>query len=71
MKNLGNGKNYSSVENQNILSILDENITKDISNQKLIRSATRGGLGAVKNQCINLFLIAEKHFRNMTKKLNL
>ena len=71
MKKVKNDKNYSSVENQNILSILDASITKDISNQKLIRSVTRGGLSAVNNQCINIFLIAEKHFRNVTKKINL
>ena len=63
MKKVKNDKNYSSVENQNILSILDASITKDISNQKLIRSVTRGGFSAVNNQCINIFLIAEKHFR--------
>ena len=71
MKKVKNDKNYSSVENQNILSILDASITKDVSNQKLIRSVTRGGLSAVNNQCINIFLIAEKHFRNVTKKINL
>ena len=71
MKKVKNDKNYSSVENQNILSILDVSIRKDISNQKLIRSVTRGGLSAVNKQCINIFLIAEKHFRNVTKKINL
>ena len=71
MKKVQNDKNYSSVENQNILSILDASITKDVSNQKLIRSVTRGGLSAVNKQCINIFLIAEKHFRNATKKINL
>ena len=71
MKKVKNDKNYSSVENQNILSILDASITKDISNQKLIRSVTRGGLSAVNNQCINILLLAEKHFRNVTKKINL
>ena len=71
MKKVKNDKNYSSVENQNVLSILDASITNDISNQKLIRSVTRGGLSAVNNQCINIFLIVEKHFRNVTKKINL
>ena len=71
MKKVKNDKNYSSVENQNILSILDASITKDISNQKLIRSVTCGGLSAVNNQCINIFLIAEKHFRNVATKINL
>ena len=71
MKKVKNDKNYSSVENQNILSILDASITKDTSNQKLIRSVTRGGLSAVDNQCTNIFFIAEKHFRNVTKKINL
>ena len=71
MKKVKNDKNYSSVENQNILSILDASITKDISNQMLVRSVTGGGLSDVNNQCINIFLIAEKHFRNVTKKINL
>ena len=73
MKKVKHGKNHSSVENQNILSILDASITKDISNQKLVRSVTRGGLRAVNNQCINIFLIVEKHFSvtNVTKKKNL
>ena len=71
MKKVKNDKNYSSVENQNILSILDASITKDTSNQKLIRSVTRGDLSAVDNQCANIFFIAEKHFRNVTKKINL
>ena len=34
-------KKYSSVENQNIMSILDAGITKYINNQKLITSVTR------------------------------
>ena len=55
MKKVKHDKNYSSVENQNILSILDASITKDISNQKLVRSVTSGGLIAVNNQCINIF----------------
>ena len=55
MKKVKNDKNDSSVENQNILSILDASITKDISNQKLIRSVTRGGLSAVNKQCVNIF----------------
>ena len=67
MKKVKNDKNYSSVENRNILSILDASITNDISNQKLIRSVTR----AVNNQCINIFLIAVEHFRNVRKKINL
>ena len=71
MKKVKNDKNYSSVENQNILSILDASITKDTSNQKLLRSVTRGGLSAVDNQCTNIFFIAEKHFTNVTKKINL
>ena len=71
MKKVKHDKNYSSVENQNILSILDASITNDISNQNLVRSVTCGGLRAVSNQCINIFLIAEKHFRNVTKKKNL
>ena len=71
MKKVKNDKNYSFVENQNISSILDVSITKDISNQNLIRSVTCGGLSAVNKQCINIFLIAEKHFRNVTKKINL
>ena len=71
MKKVKNEKNYSSVENRNILSILDASITNDISNQKLIRSVTRGSLSAVNNQCINIFLIAEEHFRNVRKKVNL
>ena len=69
MKKVKNDKNYSSVENQNVLSILDASITNDISNQKLIRSVTCGGLSAANNQCINIFLIVEKHFRNVTKKI--
>ena len=71
MKKVKNYKNYSSVKNRNILSILDASITNDISNQKLIRSVTRGSLSAVNNQCINIFLIAEEHFRNVRKKVNL
>ena len=62
MKKVKNDKNYSSVENQNILSILDASIKKNISNQKLIGSVTCGGLSAVNNQCLNIFLLAEKHF---------
>ena len=53
------------------MSVLDASITKNISIQKLIRSATRGGLSAVNNQRINIFLLAEKHFRNVTKKINM
>ena len=68
MKKVENDKNYSSVENQNILSILDASITKDISNQKLIRSVTRGGLSTVNKQCINIFLIAEEHFRSVRRR---
>ena len=71
MKKVTNEKNYSSVENLNILSILDASITKDISNQKLIRSVTQDGLCTENDQCINIFLIAGKHFRNVTKKMNL
>ena len=52
MKKVTNDKNYSSVENLNILSIIDTSITKDISNQKLIRSVTRDGLCAKNDQCI-------------------
>ena len=55
MKKVTNDKNYSSVENLNILSILDTSITKDISNQKLIRSVTRDGLCA-KNEMYNIFI---------------
>ena len=36
-------KIYISVENHNIMSILDAGITKDIYNQKLITSVTRVG----------------------------
>ena len=71
MKKVTNDKNYSSVENFSILSILDASMTKDISNQKLIRSVTRDGLCAKNDQCINILLIAGKHFRNVTKKMNL
>ena len=71
MKKEKNDKNYSYMENQNIVSILDASITKDIRNQKFIRSVTRGGLSAANNQCINIFLTAEKYFRYLTKKVNL
>ena len=71
MKKVKNDKNYSSVENQNILSILDGSVTKDISNQKLIRSVTCSGLSTVNNQCIDIFSIVEEHFGNVTKKINL
>ena len=71
MKKVKNYKNDGSVENQNILPILDVNVTKDINNQMLITSVTCGGLSAVNNQCIIIFLTAEKHFRNVTKKINL
>ena len=55
MKKVKNDKNYSSVENQNVLSILDASITNDISNQKLIRSVTRGDLSAVNNNVLIYF----------------
>ena len=71
MKNVTNDKNNSSLENQYALPIVDASITKDISNQKLIRSLSRGGLSVFNNQCINKFLIMEKHFRNVAKKINL
>ena len=65
MEKVKNDKNYSSVENQNILSILDVSIMKDISNQKLIRSVTRDGLSAVNNHCINIFLIVRRSISEM------
>ena len=37
----------------------------------LITSVTCSGLIAVNNQCIIILLTAEKHFRNVTKKINL
>ena len=68
MKKVKNDKNYSSVENQNILSILDASITKDISNQMLVRSVTRGGLGAVNNKCINIFINCGETFRKCNEE---
>ena len=55
MKKVKNDKNYSSVENQNVMSILDASITNDISNQKLIRSVTRGSLSAVNNTNVLIY----------------
>ena len=46
-KKVINDKYYSSVENQNIVSILVGGITKDITNQKLSRPVTHDGLSAV------------------------
>ena len=53
------------------MSILDASITKDIRNQKLIRSVTRSGLSTVNNQCINIFFNCGGTFQKCMKKINL
>ena len=45
-----------------------QGLEKIISNPNFIKSVTCGGLYVVNNQHINIFLTAEKHFRNVTKK---
>ena len=47
------------MENQNILSILNAGIAKDISNQKLITSVTRGAVSPVNNQYACILVISE------------
>ena len=58
--------NYDSSENQAILTILQNTIVEDISDQKLISVQNRGGLTAVTEDCQKIFYRAEEQFRIQT-----
>ena len=58
--------NYHSSENQAILTILQNTILEDSSDQKLIPVQNRGGLTAVTEDCHKIFYRAEEEFRIQT-----
>ncbi|XP_065669613.1 uncharacterized protein LOC105845928 isoform X2 [Hydra vulgaris] len=66
IKKSKNSPNYKSNENQNIIKILNNAITKNTSDQELIEAQSRGGLTAVNNECQQIFMKAEIQFRNDT-----
>ena len=55
--------NYSSAENQSVISILENAITKDDIEQKLIHSINRGGLTVVTDDCQKKIYRTEERFR--------
>ena len=58
--------NYHSSENQTIITILQNTIVEDSSDQKLISVQNRGGLTAVTEDCQKIFYRAEEQFRIQT-----
>ena len=55
--------NYHSSENHAIITILQNTIVEDSSDQKLISVPNRGGLTAVTEDCQKIFYRAEEQFR--------
>ncbi|XP_047123666.1 uncharacterized protein LOC124806636 [Hydra vulgaris] len=66
IKKSKNSLNYKSNENQNIIKILNNAISKNSTDQELIEAQNRGGLTAVNNECQQIFVKAEIQFRNET-----
>ena len=66
LKKAKNNLNYSSMENQAIITVLTNATAEDFSNQKLIDTQNRGGLTAVTEECQQIFIRAELKFRTDT-----
>lgn len=64
-------RNNDSFENQAIISILSSAKAADISKLRLVDALNRGGLCPITSECENVFLIAEKMFRDNTSQGNL
>ncbi|XP_012562511.2 uncharacterized protein LOC105847457 [Hydra vulgaris] len=64
-------KNYKSQYNQAIIALLLQTTKEVSSSEKLINTQNRGGLTAVCEECYQIFLLAEKHFRQETAVANL
>ena len=63
LKQAKNSKHYTSIENQAIITILQNGITTEHTNHRLINAQSRGGLTAVTDEVIQIFLRAEQMFR--------
>ena len=61
--------NYHSSVNQEIITILQNTIVEDSSDQKLISVQNRGGLTAVTEDCQKIFYRALEQFRIQTSVL--
>ena len=62
-----NSKNYATLESQQIESILLSARKDDDSEQNLVREVNRGGLWAITATMQEIFMIAEKTFREITE----
>ena len=65
LKQLKNHKNYKTEQYQIMITFLECICTED-HDQKLINILSRGGLTAVHNGCLPIFLMAEELFRKDT-----
>lgn len=63
--------NYNSVDNQAVISILENAIQRNDSNQILVCVQNRGGLTAVTDNCQQIFRRVEEQFRCDTEINNL
>ena len=67
LKKARNSKNYSSLDNQAVIGILENAIADDDTHQPLIHLLNRGGLTAVTDESFKIFYCAEEKFRAETE----
>ena len=63
LRKIKNHRNYKSPQSQAMIAALQCMTTKNFSDQKLIKTLTRGGLTAVNKQAEFIFRTVEEHFR--------
>ena len=67
LKKARDSKNYSSIENQSVIGILENAIAEDDTHQPLIHLLNRGCLTAVTDEAFKIFYCAEEKFRAETE----
>ena len=62
--------NWKSTDSQALFTLLYAAKSDDFSSQRLISCQTRGGLWAVKAECLQVFKITEEEFRKETRAVH-